>query len=68
MLPLGVYAALTDGVCRLQTRMILNAGNLALAMVFAVVSVWGMNLSDKHADSYALFVVVCLTLRLCCCA
>lgn len=46
--------------------MILNAGNLALAMVFAVVSVWGMNLSDKHADNYALFVVVCLTLVLLC--
>lgn len=34
-----------------------------MAMVFAVVSIWGMNLSDKHADSYALFVVVRLFLR-----
>ena len=63
-----MHLALTDGVCGLQTRMILNAGNLALAMVFAVVSVWGMNLSDRHADNYALFVVVCLTLCLCFCA
>ena len=38
--------------------MILNAGNLSMAMVFAVVSVWGMNLSDKHTGSYPLFVVV----------
>ncbi|KAL3154514.1 hypothetical protein ABBQ32_013975 [Trebouxia sp. C0010 RCD-2024] len=42
----------------IRTRMILNAGNLALAMVFAVVSIWGVNLSDKHTDNYALFVVV----------
>ena len=48
-----------------QTRMILNAGNLAMAMVFAVVSIWGMNLSDRHSDNYALFVVV--SLMRCCC-
>lgn len=44
--------------------MILNAGNLALAMVFAVVSIWGVNLSDKHTDNYALFVVVCMVVCL----
>lgn len=54
----GRHTVLTDHVHRLQTRMILNAGNLALAMVFAVVCIWGMNLSNKHTDSYALFVVV----------
>lgn len=41
--------------------MILNAGNLALATVFAVVSIWGMNLNNRDEDQYALFVVVSLT-------
>lgn len=59
-----MYSVLTRGVRRLQTRMILDAGNFALAMVFAVVSIWGVNLSDKHTDSYALFVVVCMVVCL----
>ncbi len=48
-------------VC-LQTRMILNAGNLAMAMVFVVTSIWGMNLSDDHTGSYTLFALVSLQL------
>ena len=44
----------------LQTRMILNAGNLAMAIIFAVVSIWGINADDRHTDSYALFVAVSL--------
>lgn len=51
----------------LQTRMILNVGNLAMAMVFAVVSIWGMNLSDRHSDNYALFIMVSLMQRCSCC-
>ena len=39
-------------------RMILNAANLASAIVFAIVSIWGMNLSDNHTTSYPLFLVV----------
>lgn len=38
--------------------MILNAGNLSMAMVFVVTSIWGMNLSDNHTESYVLFTLV----------
>ena len=46
--------------------MILNAGNLAMAMVFAVSSIWGMNLSDNHQESYALFALVSWLFADCC--
>jgi len=45
----------------LQTRMILNAGNLVMAMVFVVSSIFGMNLSDDHQESYVLFTLVSTT-------
>ena len=38
--------------------MILNAGNLSMAMVFVVTSIWGMNLSDNHTERYVLFTLV----------
>ena len=49
----------------MQTRMILNIGNVVFASVFAVASIWGMNLADEHADSRAVFDVVSMpgTLR-----
>ncbi|KAL0028536.1 hypothetical protein WJX77_012737 [Trebouxia sp. C0004] len=42
----------------IRTRMILNAGNLVMAMVFVVSSIFGMNLSDHHQESYVLFTLV----------
>ncbi|DBA67446.1 TPA: hypothetical protein ACH3X2_001730 [Trebouxia sp. C0005] len=42
----------------IRTRMILNAGNLVMAMVFVVSSIFGMNLSDLHQESYVLFALV----------
>lgn len=42
----------------LQTRMIINMGNVVFASVFAVTSIWGMNLADDHVDSRAIFDVV----------
>jgi ABC-type polysaccharide/polyol phosphate export permease len=41
--------------------MILNAGNLVMAMVFIVSSIFGMNLSDRHQESYVLFALVSMT-------
>ena len=41
--------------------MILNAGNLVMAMVFVVSSIFGMNLSDLHQESYVLFALVSMT-------
>lgn len=42
----------------MQTRMILNIGNVVFASVFAVASIWGMNLADDHTDSRVVFDVV----------
>jgi len=42
----------------IRTRMILNIGNVVFASVFAVASIWGMNLADDHVDSTTLFDVV----------
>lgn len=41
--------------------MILNAGNLVMAIVFVVSSIFGMNLSDNHQESYVLFTLVSTT-------
>lgn len=51
-------------MCCLQTRMILNIGNVVFASVFAVASIWGMNLADDHVDSTTLFDVVSVILML----
>ena len=42
----------------MQTRMILNIGNVVFTSVFAVASIWGMNFADDHADSQTIFDVV----------
>lgn len=36
----------------------MNSGNLVFTAIFAVASIWGMNLTDNHVDSRADFDVV----------